>query len=363
MQLNDFVEILELEIPPRKKREVGFLEIIGQEYKENINSRVYCYFLDKIENKETAHLFLRGLLNIIKHKTSKKIEIEEFICLREEITNSDKRIDILICDEVNKCGIIIENKIYHYLANDLGDYWAHLNYASENKVGILLTLYPQDVPFKFKNDFINVTHREWIAEVENGVSSLQIGARKLIYLEDFINTIKQISQSETMNEEAQFYFEHVKQVNDAIIVYDQAYDYIIEQIQIVAEKLDWAVNGKKPTFWRNIWGEQHPNVYYTICFDDLFDEEREIILMIELYDDVMKEVSKLDEVLAGNEIMNNFKRGIKADSYLQYVVKTYRLDINDLNNFSTFVFDKIQQEFKPILDVIIQTLYQQESLV
>ena len=76
-------------------------------------------------------------------------------------TKQGNRIDISIFNKAQQKAIIIENKIYHHLDNDLSDYWSHYNYPDTNKIGILLTLKPHGIPTEVAGKFVNITHLEW----------------------------------------------------------------------------------------------------------------------------------------------------------------------------------------------------------
>ena len=73
---NDLFQFLNLDIPSSAKIEDGFLEIINQQHREVINSRIYSYFLDKKKNRKVANIFLNALLKIIEEKSKKKLKLD-----------------------------------------------------------------------------------------------------------------------------------------------------------------------------------------------------------------------------------------------------------------------------------------------
>lgn len=109
---------------------------------------------------------------------------------REHTTNNGNRIDILI--QTNDCSVIIENKIFHILNNDLSDYWLSVGGENDSKIGIVLTLHHIHIN---NPHYINLTHLEWISEIENELAlrpkSLKTENAVLLY--DFIDTIKRVS--------------------------------------------------------------------------------------------------------------------------------------------------------------------------
>jgi hypothetical protein len=354
---NDLFQFLSLKIPSSPKVEDGFLEIINQQHREVINSRIYAYFLDREKNEKVAEVFLNALLELIKRKAKKNIQFENHTCYTE-VSTGKGRIDIVIEDLLNEKTIIIENKLFYHLHNDLSDYWNHYKYKEENKVGILLTLEEHIIPEKVEKEFINITHIEWINEIQSLGLPSQLPSKYYIYLNDFFQTIQNITISDNMNDQTLFYFQHTEKILKAKETVSEAESFIENQISILASKLQLSIFGKTMS-WRNFWDQEgDKKTYYTIVFEELMKGENKIKIIIELYEEDIEQKEVLRELLQGNELYEDMViNGEETKSYIHFAQKEYELTLSDIEQFSSFVYDKITTEFEPVMKLILKTLY------
>lgn len=360
---NDLFQFSSIDIPPPDNIEDGFLEIINQQHRETINSRIYAYFLDTEKNKAVAQLFLSALLALIQEKAQKTIELEDFVCYTE-VSTGQGRIDLVIENHSKDKAIIIENKLFYHLHNDLLDYWNNYSYAEENKVGILLTLEQHAIPIEVDKYFINITHLEWIRKIQAIGLPSQLPSKYYVYLNDFFQTIQNLTMSDQMNEQTRFYFQHSKKILRAQETIQEAHVFMNNQLTILAAKLGLSVFGKSME-WRNIWDEaQNKNVYYTIVFGDLLRGEHKIQIIIELFQEQTQAAGRLRELLKENkenEVNKLYKamnlEGQHIEPYLHFAQKTYELSLEDIENFAEFVHNKIDKEFEPVMAIIDKELY------
>ena len=80
---------------------------------------------------------------------------------REYITNGGGRIDIVIFASAYR--VAIENKIRHWVANDLHDYWATIDVPGMTSIGIVLS--PQHETLTGTN-FTSITYADFIRQVQ-----------------------------------------------------------------------------------------------------------------------------------------------------------------------------------------------------
>lgn len=185
------------------------MSIVGIDHSENTWSNIYAYFLDEKESGTISLTFIRSLENIIFQKTGKMIRLSKCRVSREVKTIKGNRIDLLI--HASDHSIIIENKVYHNLVNDLDDYWLSVDGNDDCKTGIVLTL---SNILTNNPHYINITHLEWMLEVERKLaeSEQKMNIRTSLLLKDFINNIKQVSNK--MNENnLRFYLKNRVQIN------------------------------------------------------------------------------------------------------------------------------------------------------
>jgi PD-(D/E)XK nuclease superfamily len=360
MAVDELYTLLELKIPEITEREIGFLELTGQAHKENVNSRVYAYFLDTSLHPEIAHVFIEALISLVNAKSNKTLSLPDFSCATEVSTSRGNRIDLLIRNEDS--AIIIENKIYHYLNNDLDDYYKHLNLPEQNKAGVVLSLN------KLKDtghpEFINITHKQWMDEIKRRGLPANIELKKYVYINDFITTIQQLTKDENMNEQTEFFFNHPTQVMKAAAMHNEAYRFIVDQLYKTLAQLSlsplyagWILYGRTDNF-RHIWDEtKQRQAYYAIVFNDLFTEKKEIMVVLELYRDARNKTDLLDKALLDIPSRYELKKSnYQIGGIRHYCTKTYKTDIEILKNLGNFLAQKIEQDFTPSMDIVLKTL-------
>lgn len=354
---NDLFQFLSLEIPSSPQIKDGFLEIINQQHREVINSRIYAYFLDREKNEKVAQMFLKALQELVKIKSKKTIQLENYTSYTE-VSTKNGRIDIVIEDSLDKKAIIIENKLFYHLHNDLSDYWDHYQYKEENKVGILLTLEKHIIPKNVRGKFINITHYEWIKKIKSSGLPSQLPSKYYIYLNDFFQTIQNLTISDKMNDQTLFYFQHSKKILKAQETVYQAEQFIENQINILASKLQLSVFGKTMS-WRNLWDEKgDKKTYYTIVFEKLMKGENKIQIIIELYEEDIKQKETLSKLLQENDLYKEMDGdGEEAEDYIHFARREYELTLSEIGDFSSFVYKKISTDFEPVMKIILDAIY------
>lgn len=196
-----------------------FLDIAGISHDENSWSDIYAYFL---REPESGHLFLNALLHLITLKTHKELSFADFIVERETATNKQNKIDLLITSTTHS--IIIENKVHHILNNDLEDYWLSTKGQDSEKTGVVLTL--SCIPVNHP-DFVNITHEEWIIEVQKRLNDKQyhLSSQKELIFKDFYQCI----MKETKNidtEISKSYLENREWINNLVDIASETKDWL-----------------------------------------------------------------------------------------------------------------------------------------
>lgn len=206
-QIQEFQNIVEgfKKIPITPLRPPTFMEISGYPHFENVCSNILRFFLDTSEQHGFHNLLLKSLLEGIGENELSTHVIKTTAVYREEVTISGKRIDIVIeCDDLV---IVIENKIYHWLHNDLNEYSRHIGLKkgkTSKQVFLVLSLRKeQSLPANFKN----LTYQAFLPIIRKNLESCDntIDNQYLIYLKDFITTIENLYKPMPMNKET-FHF-------------------------------------------------------------------------------------------------------------------------------------------------------------
>jgi hypothetical protein len=352
----ELLEFLSLEFPLEIQREDGFMDIVGVQYHENTITQIYAYFLNTEINPEISRLFLDSLLEVIASKDNRKIdnlEFDDFKCNLEVVTSKGNRVDLVIESKTEdefsletKSALIIENKIYSGVWNDLQDYYESNNTNVLRKQGILLTLKKHKISDDLKDIFINVTHSEWIDQIKSNGLPSNLSLNKYVYLNDFINNMENLTQSNSMNEDAKFFFKHASKVLRAKKTHDEAYIYVINQLKIVAEKIGWKFYGNSSS-WRHIWdADKEAQVYFSLVFENIISEQPEITIYLEIYKDALNRYDEFSNLLNENGFFNNLTLATKSTrGYAHLAYKTYKLDFSQIEDLSGYIYDKLNEDF------------------
>jgi len=363
----ELIKLLTLTIPSPSTVEDGFLEITRQAHRETVNSNIYAYFLDPNHQKSIADLFLHTLLELIESKVDapKKLSCSVPTIYTEVTTKNRKRIDLVIEDDAAKEVIIIENKLFHHLHNDLLEYWEHYAYKAINKVGVLLKLEAHDIPTEVSDKFINITHKEWIVAMKKKGLPTNIPSKFYVYLNDFFQTIEQLTSNYLMNEQASFYFKHAEKIQELQQTIHEGNQFMEGQIQLLASKLNLDVYGKSME-WRNFWNAEKVHyTYYTLIFDDIMNGGDTIQIIIELFREDIDKADDLRKLVTNNEGCNSLyqqmeTRGDGSNNYLHFAWREYKISSEEIGTLAKFVYQKIEKDFKPVMDVMIEYLYPED---
>jgi hypothetical protein len=192
-------------VPGRISRPQTFMEIGGYPHYENVCSNFLAFFFDPEGPHGLSSLFLDALAGAVgvEEGLGGTVSVE-----REVFTESGNRIDILIKSDSH--AVLIEKKIFTAVANPFEDYTAYLRslknesgdaYSDENKIKILLTLYPSGEGSEW--GFVNVTHADFAGAVRStlGRHVSRADTRYLTLMLDFLNTLENLGEVTRMNQE------------------------------------------------------------------------------------------------------------------------------------------------------------------
>lgn len=356
-------DLLKVKVPEGVPTETGFFEISGTASSEAVNSRVYRWFLDRVENPQLAPLFRKTLQRLALEKlgraaATKRITLQEYECSLEVETSSRKRIDILLDDTEAKSAIIIENKLHHSLQNDLVDYWNHVSYPEDQKLGVLLTLRRTNVPDDVQSRFVNITHLEWIETVESERVPIGLPLHTYGMMTDFFSAIRKQSRNKSMNEQAQFYFDHPAQMWKAKECWNEAFDYIKNELVEVGERLDLSPKSYPYYYCHLKDRKRSQDAFYTVMFEDLLrGNDSTISVTIELQGNAIQHMDSLDRVLDENPQSNRLEhRTCERTNYVHYRTKTLVLNSSRIAAMSEVLVRTMQEDFGPVMNIIQKRL-------
>ncbi|MFZ6050749.1 PD-(D/E)XK nuclease family protein [Halocola ammonii] len=347
----DLFQVLTLDIPEATPREVGFLDVAGHSTRETTICNVYSYFLDPELSPLLSPLMLEALEDLIEEKYARKkvkkeLDFSEFEVMLE-LGTGNGRIDIVIESEASQSVVIIEAKVYHVLDNDLEDYWNRFPYADNRKVGIVLAINPfSDLDIKNEN-FISVTHWEWLNNVCSKGLPVNLPMKDYLYFNDFVNNMNRLTKSSEMNEQAKFYFDYSSKVDKAIETKSEALKYVIAQLHEVAGHFDLELFGNSDS-WRHIKSNNNDQVYYTLLPLEIL-EKKQVLVILEVAGDKRSVRESYQEEMKDEVSKGELNLSHSNLSHVTHIVsKTYTLKKEKMDQMAATLIEGIENDLEPV---------------
>ncbi len=232
-----YLELLgKFESLPKKVRSESIFDIAGYPHYENVASNILAFFLNPNNEHGLGQLILSSLLNLAAASETNQSNVQ---VSREVYTINGGRLDILI--ETDNQLIGIENKIYHYLVNDLEDYSKSLDkWAQPNQltvVKIILGIREEQESF----DFISITYEELFSKVKECLGSYATTSSQkwLLYLIDFISTIEKLKGDDMeFDENDKFFIENEDRVSSLVNARNRFLSKLNSKVNKLQEKIE-----------------------------------------------------------------------------------------------------------------------------
>ena len=301
-ECQEWLDKLKLDdIPKGYKWQRSLMDITGIKHHENMWSDIYKFFFNEKEGHNMKDLFIRSLEQIL--------EIEpNFLCdfkvEREYGAEKQERIDILLKDEENHRAIIIENKVYHTLNNDLDNYYKSIcreGYDDVKVVVLGLTKY------KLKEGYKSITHIGLLDKVFGNIHKyLPTANSNYVYLlQEFYKNIKNHTNMIDKNE-TDFFFENREKVARVHEVYREIKEYITNIMTLKKDSiLKEYIENQKLELKKEKTGENEEYVKY------IFKSNKDVMLTC-FYKRILRPGNDLNpHILVVLEIQNKVKSSVE----------------------------------------------------
>lgn len=349
----------EVTIPAIRKQPKTFLGIAKQPHYENVISNIYAFFFDVNEAHKMSDLFLISLLEILRDKRGKLTDtFDSFLDFRvstEQSTKKGGRIDLLLACPTH--AIIIENKVYHELNNDLEDYWESIivDHSNDcNKLGIVLSLNPMHTN---NQCFINITHLDLMSRVIQNLGTYLMNAQDkyVFYLKDFYQNIINISKSQMNTKELQFYYNNQQKIEDIRKFNFAVRTHIANEVDKVCNILEGNLklvippqgskNNKRLRYFQSA---KNPNLMITVVFDGLLTSKQGIYLIVELKNNLLKDKTKYVAIPFTDEEKNLLKQEFYAtpsnQTWAHFAVAFYNLNTSEVSDLGNYIAQKLEHD-------------------
>ncbi|MFC6225392.1 PD-(D/E)XK nuclease family protein [Hymenobacter artigasi] len=273
--------------PQIQERRPTFFSIAGFPHYENVMSNVYQFFFSTESPHDLGSLCMDALGDVIQGQSNivpwPENEFRRTHARRELRTDNDKRLDILLHngsdeDEWQSAStlVLIENKVYHWLANDLGEYWqfAGKQNPSCTRIGIVLGLKREDIPEPWQKDWIAVTHLEWAQAIEKrlGAYIYRAESRYVTLLLELIENIRHMSATENF-QQLQFFQQNRAAIFQAEQIRRDAFLQFPEALRQSLPGYDMAGSKSESNQgWLVIYRRGSNRFKYVLSYYELFHE-------------------------------------------------------------------------------------------
>lgn len=354
--LENIAQVL-AELPENGRSErPSLFSISGFTHYEEVLSNWYAFFMDPNGPHQLGTLFLDTLLRLAPVDLKRSVSTGSSMVVRREFsTPQGSAIDLVIHDgEETKDktiaasnAIIIENKVYHHLANPLHEYWNAIEAPAAHKVGVILCLKSILVPDK---NFVPITHRDLINAVVSQLPvTTPIPEPYRQYLIDLHQNIHELTAHMEYSKEVDLYLNHAAQIQRALGLEETLRAYLRSQLEVVAGKLDVQLGSRAYDYWylRN----SDDRAYYTILLDDVLKNGNTLGIVVELHGKPAKNLNDF-ATYAGNPHSTGqyapieFRRG---SNWIQYTKINIPMSEGRSGNLGEVILQRIQRDLAPIL--------------
>lgn len=194
------------------------MEISGQAHYENVASNILAFYFDPKEEHGLKGLLVTAFLEMAGHKG---VDVSEIISIEREYPAEDgKRIDLVIDGDVFVIGI--ENKIYHWEANDFENYGRVIDALGKDKLvtvkavlGLHAPLWKPPLP----GGFLRFSYPQLWSHVRSslGIYLPSANPKWVTYLIDFMETTSRLAgESQTNREFTDFFLKHNETIEQLV---------------------------------------------------------------------------------------------------------------------------------------------------
>ena len=210
---------------------VTFMELSGYPHFENVCSNILSFYFDTQQKHGLKDLAIKSLLQCIPESD---YGIKDL-----------KRIDLVI--DCNDFCVSIENKIFHWLHNDLAIYESEINkkFPNQKNYHIVLSLKKENVTGRF----VSITYEQFFNRLKSNLGHYSIEGNNtyIIYLLDFIKTIENHYKMTDVNKEMfQFLISNQEIINEIETEKNKLKNLLIGTVNKISQRIEF----ENPNFYK-----------------------------------------------------------------------------------------------------------------
>lgn len=242
--LREFSRIKESNIQERET----YFDICGYPHYENVVSNVLAFFFDPAKPHGLRNICIEALLNISNPEIERIDELWEIE--REVRTDKGTFIDILLKNE--EYVILIENKVYADLYNDLEGYLSYVNKQFQEQQIVPIVLCLHTPAFNHVSGFHVITYEQYFAKLRfylaNKIETADF--RYMQILTDLMVNMKKLKEGTKMDDKfIEFVSKHDEELIELVKKIKSYRDTLRKKVKEVNGLLPDEVNGVKLKKW------------------------------------------------------------------------------------------------------------------
>ena len=331
---------------------------------ENVISNWYAFFFDPDALHSLHDLFLKSLIEIIKD--SNEFDMEGCHVEREFQTDKGGFIDLLLYeqteeseeDETFNSVIIIENKIYAPLNNDLDDYYKSVKVVeSGQKIGIVLSLHKikdKDLP----EAFINITHERLLKVIKRNLGQY-VASAKLKYihtLQDFISNLEQMTRPTKMQDSIKYYFDsdNAKKIDELVNLRVQATNYLKNNLVQAIQRNNYEPKKNAEGAFRFAYYNDPRILFYLYDISSIRTEKKFTLSVWLIEEAAVKHWRRTDgrNRISGETYHQEYQLNLSPDesNETEEFLAKKEYEITDIENFGEEVFEFLKRDWSDFLE-------------
>ncbi len=344
-------------IPQIKGNPTTFLGIARQPHYENVLSNIYAFFFNPNAEHGLKELFILSLFDCIKSiklGASKDFSnFSDYSIETESSTDKGGRIDLLLNNGEN--AIIIENKMYHILNNDLWDYWDTVikGIKDENRlIGIVLSL--KETPNTGHPQFINITHIQLLEKVMANIGSYLLDAsdKYLVFLKDLHQNIINLSAKNMNEKDFTFYFANHEKINQLVAFQDKILEHIKKETEAAGRSLEECEvkslrsGSESENRFRYFVSKNNPDLMFTVVFENLMNHKKQFSIIIEMQGKALSYRNEIDASKYNNLTSITFNSDFRTtkNGYAHFAHKWYSPSDSEIYQLRDFIIKKLIED-------------------
>jgi hypothetical protein len=350
-ELTDFLQ--NAHWPRIPERRPTFFSIAKFPHYENVMSNVYQFFFSTENPHGLGSLCVDALGDVLLTKRSEMAwpaHTFRRTHVRRELHNGADEASWQHASTV----ILIENKVYHWLANDLGDYWDFVKKANPtgDRIGVVLCLNRETIPIQWQSNWLVITHLEWAQAVENRLGPLMYRAegRYLTLLLELIENIRTMSNDkESATDLLRFFQQNYASIQHIAKLKQQLLVALPVEIGLALPDgyvVDYQANDAKADTWLTITSplqQRGSPTKYLIQYGGLFKKQIEPEYQIHVINHEYDKCERMRQAYRHSPLT-----ALEYGDRHYTVCKTYTMTSSQLTNFAKHIAASLTQDWIPL---------------